>query len=104
MLINTKKGDVLTFEAYTSTAVTLDALLESGNKLKSDWDEGAIFKITVPKGKRGMYINSVSAFEDKEYEYLLKRNTKFKVKDIKTNKKEFKSKGKLKLVELEVID
>lgn len=95
---NIKKGDEETWKAYTSTSIGKEPFdLDKLTPEDDIWNERVLFKITVPKGKRGMYINSVSAYKDAEYEYLLKRDTKAKVKDIKKE-------GKMTTIEWEVVD
>ena len=60
-------------------------------------DSFTVFKINVPKGKgNGAYINSLSQYQDAEYEFLLKRNTKCRILKVE----EIDDK---KLLEMEVI-
>ena len=48
----------------TSTAVNKDCIME----------------LFIPSGKgRGAYLNNVSGFQDEEYEFLLARDSKFRV-------------------------
>lgn len=61
-------------KGYTSTSIILD---------KAFLNKDAVFEIKLPGGKgRGAFISSFSRHFD-ELEFLLKRNTKFKIVDIR---------------------
>lgn len=68
-------GEEITDKAFMSTS-----LIEKGTK-----QERAVkLFLNVPKGKsRGAYINEVSTFNNEEYEFLLKRNTTYKITSAK---------------------
>ena len=60
----TDAGFMSTSPIKTSTAVNKDCIME----------------LFIPSGKgRGAYVNNVSGFQDEEYEFLLARNSKFRV-------------------------
>ena len=60
----TDAGFMSTSPIKTSTAVNKDCIME----------------LFIPSGKgRGAYINNVSGFQDEEYEFLLARDSKFRV-------------------------
>ena len=60
----TDAGFMSTSPIKTSTAVNKDCIME----------------LFVPSGKgRGAYVNNVSGFQDEEYEFLLARDSKFRV-------------------------
>lgn len=76
-------GDIIQDKAFASSTPLYKAVEEYAQNYGKD----TILKITVPKGKGfGAYINEISVHKDEEYEYLLKRNTKIKVTDIKNEK------------------
>lgn len=55
-----------------------------------------MLKILVPKGKgRGAYINELSFFKDEEYEFLIKRDAKFKINEVES--------GRMTVLSLEMI-
>lgn len=67
-------GKSYTDKGYTSTSILIN---------KAFLDKEAIFEIRVPGGKgRGAFISSFSRHFD-EYEFLLKRDTKFKIVEVK---------------------
>lgn len=70
-------GATLTDKAFVSTTTLKSAILnELSYKLG---DNAPIYRIHVKPGKgKGIYVEPVSAFKG-QYEYLLKRNTSFKV-------------------------
>jgi NAD+--asparagine ADP-ribosyltransferase len=59
-------------QAYMSSSIFADnSVLERGD---------CVMELLIPKGKgRGAYINELSAFKDKEYEFLVARGSKFRV-------------------------
>jgi SPP1 gp7 family putative phage head morphogenesis protein len=60
----TDAGFMSTSPIKTSTAVNKDCIME----------------LFIPSGKgRGAYVNNVSGFQDEEYEFLLARDSKFRV-------------------------
>ena len=60
----TDSGFMSTSPIKTSTAVNKDCIME----------------LFIPSGKgRGAYVNNVSGFQDEEYEFLLARDSKFRV-------------------------
>lgn len=65
-------------KAFLSTSLDKKAILHH---------DYALLEINIPKGKgRGAYINDHSMYKNKEYEFLLKRNSKFKVTSKKKEK------------------
>lgn len=89
--INNCVGEIYNDEAYMSTSPVYRGVLDGVD------DSFTVFKINVPKGKgNGAYINSLSQYQDAEYEFLLKRNTKCRILKVK----EIDDK---KLLEMEVI-
>lgn len=92
-------GDIDTWKGFTSTSVSKDALgIDEVPNDDDFWNGGeVVYKILVPKGSRGAYVNSISNHKDNEFEYLLKRNTKAKVKNVIKE-------GKKKIIEWEVFD
>lgn len=61
-------------KAFMSTSVLKDGAF-------SRYD--VMLEITVPKGKgNGAYINGLSTFKDEEYEFLIKRDATFKIKEV----------------------
>ena len=66
-----KKGEIKTFESFTSTSLMKDSVKGKGN---------LFYEIRIPKGKKaGIYIDSLSSHDEKEF--LLNRNMKYKVID-----------------------
>lgn len=89
--INNCVGKIYNDEAYMSTSPVYRGVLDGVD------DSFTVFKINVPKGKgNGAYINSLSQYQDAEYEFLLKRNTKCRILKVE----EIDDK---KLLEMEVI-
>ena len=89
--INNCIGEIYNDEAYMSTSPVYRGVLDGVD------DSFTVFKINVPKGKgNGAYINSLSQYQDAEYEFLLKRNTKCRILKVE----EIDDK---KLLEMEVI-
>lgn len=66
-------------KGYTSTSPTLDCFeVDSIEDLK-----GVFLEIDVPKGRgNGAYINSLSAYKDAEYEFLVKQNARIVISDV----------------------
>ena len=62
-------------QAYMSSSIFADnSVLERGD---------CVMELLIPKGKgRGAYINELSAFKDKEYEFLVARGSRFRVVSI----------------------
>ena len=65
------------------------SLLEEGFTASED----VIMEIVVPKGSKGAYINDLSNFQNKEYEFLLQRNTKLKITKVSKQGDQFKIKA-----------
>ena len=64
-------GKIFKEKGYTSTSV-----IKTGAMTNKDCK----IEISIPAGKgRGAYINKLSTYEDTEYEFLIARNSKFKV-------------------------
>lgn len=82
LLIRDKKvGDIVEDKAFMSTTPFLDTL----NKYKEKWGKYKEYnyEILVPAGKgRGAYIAPYSHFGFEEKEFLLQKNSKFKILDI----------------------
>lgn len=48
-----------------------------------------VMEISVPAGKgRGAYVNSLSGFQDEEYEFLLAQNSRFVVQSVEESESE----------------
>ncbi len=63
-------------QEYTDAAFMSTSPLKTSTAVNKD----CIMEIFVPAGKgRGAYINNLSGFQDEEYEFLLSRNSKFKI-------------------------
>lgn len=89
--LNNCIGEIYNDKAYMSASVSYKGILDGID------DSFTVFKINVPKGKgNGAYINSLSQYQDAEYEFLLKRNTKCRILKVE----EIDDK---KLLEMEVI-
>lgn len=64
---------------YTDKGFMSTSLLKSGMMKNKD----CFLEIKIPAGKgRGAYINSLSVFKDGEYEFLIARNSKFKITEV----------------------
>lgn len=64
-------GTVIQDKAYMSTSIKSSVAYDFSSP---------IIKINVPKGKgRGAYVNSVSQYKNKEYEFLMKRGSNLKI-------------------------
>ena len=64
-------GKEITEKGYSSSSV-----VQSGAMT----DKDCKIKIHVPSGKgRGAYINNLSEYKDNEYEFLIPRNSKFRI-------------------------
>ena len=75
-----KIKNTYTDKAFQSTTV-------DPNMLKNDTNRNnkSLLILNIPKGKgRGAYINEHSLYQDKEHEFLLKRNSTFKVRKRET--------------------
>ena len=72
-------GKTFVEQGYSSSSVLL------GNPVVTV--KPVVLEIDVPSGKgRGAYINRLSGFQDTEYEFLIKRNASFTIKQIKEEK------------------
>lgn len=67
------KGEIITEKGFFSSSGSEDSAFK-GVKLHA----------FAPKGTQGMYVDPISKKRG-EYEFLLQRNTKFKIQDFKTN-------------------
>ncbi len=69
---------------YNDKAFMSTSLLKSGAGLEKFNEQDIQFIINIPKGKgRGAYINELSLKKDKEYEFLLQKNSKLRITDVK---------------------
>ncbi len=68
-------GKTYVEKGFSSTSVLLKGTKDFGEATPIR------LEIKVPKGARGAYIDEYSKFRGKEYEFLLDRNTKFKIID-----------------------
>ncbi len=67
------KGKECTDKAFISTSI---------RNFKDELRE-VVYDIYIPKGTKGLYINELStSYKDIEYEFLLQRETKFKIQEI----------------------
>lgn len=67
---------------FMSTTPLVDTVHDYANM----WDCNTIFEINLNKGKgKGAYINELSLFKDEEYEFLLKRDSKFIIQEVDTS-------------------
>lgn len=83
------EGEDYSDKAFMSTSPTMESSV-----LESDFT----MEIYVPAGKGvGAYINELSVFENEEYEFLLARDSKFKI--IKAEKKNNKYYIKMEMIE-----
>ena len=71
-----KIKDTYTDKAFQSTTITLDMFNKDTNR-----GNKPLLVLNIPAGKgRGAYINDHSIYKNKEFEFLLKRDSTFKVK------------------------
>ncbi len=71
--LNRLVGQRISEKGFTSTVC-----VESG--ASADWEKDCKIKLKVPAGKgRGAYINDYSTYENNEYEFLIARDSTFKV-------------------------
>lgn len=69
-------GKELEEKGYTSTA-----LIKSG--VLTDETKDCKIEMTIPAGKgRGAYINELSNYKDTEYEFLIARDSKFRITEV----------------------
>ena len=81
LIRNKKVGDIVEDKAFISTTPIKSALYD----YKEKWGGGKDYnyEILIPKGKgRGAYIAPYSHFGYTEEEFLLQKNSKFKILDI----------------------
>ncbi len=72
-LNNILKGKECTDKAFVSTSI---------RDFKDELRE-VVYDIYIPKGTKGLYINELStSYKDIEYEFLLQRETKFKIQEV----------------------
>ncbi len=72
-LNNILKGKECTDKAFVSTSL---------RDFKEELRE-VVYDIYMPKGTKGLYINELStSYKDVEYEFLLQRETKFKIQEV----------------------
>lgn len=72
-LNNILKGKECTDKAFISTSL---------RDFKEELRE-VVYDIYMPKGTKGLYINELStSYKDIEYEFLLQRETKFKIQEV----------------------
>ena len=72
-LNNMLKGKECTDKAFISTSI---------RDFKDELRE-VVYDIYMPKGTKGLYINELStSYKDIEYEFLLQRETKFKIQEV----------------------
>ena len=71
------KNATLENKAFTSTSVSKQEAANFGLGSST-----AVMRINVPKGTKGAYIDKVSKIS-REKEFLLGRDTKFKIKNIR---------------------
>ena len=79
---NLKKGEELIFtnKGFISTTFNIDTALN----FIEDGDDCCLLILHLPKGTRGLYLNSMSLFDDlDEDELLLPHKSKFIIKDVK---------------------
>lgn len=68
--------------AFMSTTPLVDTVREYADT----WGCDTIFEISLRKGKgKGAYINELSHFKDEEYEFLLRRDSKFIIQEVDTS-------------------
>ena len=68
------KGEVITEKGFTSTSLSYQSKFEGGSK------NAVHMEMVLPKGTKGAYIDKYVA--KNEYEFLLDKNTKYKVLDV----------------------
>ena len=68
------KGIERTEKGFWSTA--------SREVFKTQEGEHCVLEIHLPKGSRGAYVNKLSEYNDKQWEFLIKRNQRYIIKDI----------------------
>lgn len=74
-----KNGDLLNFKGYTSTSFSK----EDTERFTDNSKNGYIYEIDIKKGKgKGKYLDETLAESIDEYEFLIKRNSFFKIKNI----------------------
>lgn len=72
-LKNMLKGKECTDKAFISTSIR-----DFKDELRD-----VVYDIYIPKGTKGLYINELStSYKDIEYEFLLQRETKFKIQEV----------------------
>lgn len=68
-------------QSYVGKVVTCDTYMSTGVSEKGSFQGEAQWRIKAPIGTKGMYINDLSHYfdEDIEFEYLIKRGSKFRI-------------------------
>jgi hypothetical protein len=72
---------------YTDVAfMSTTPLVDTVRDYAGTWDCDTIFEISLRKGQgKGAYINELSHFKDEEYEFLLRRGSKFNIQEVDTS-------------------
>lgn len=70
------KGNTYTEKAFCSTSI---------RNFEGEFRE-IVYDIVAPKNTNGLYINEISNYRNVEYEFLLQKNTEFKVQDVLKDK------------------
>ena len=70
-------------QSLRGTVITEKGFFSSGGAMKDAWG-GTKIHAKVPKGSKGMYVDPISQFPG-EHEFILQRNSSFKITDYVTN-------------------
>lgn len=94
-----REGEIIEDKGYVSTSIDKQGALTISNSI-------VFCKINVPKGSKGVYLEGITGYKqyeglEEENEWLLPRNSKFKI--IKVEKKEHNTYATMDLLEREAV-